>query len=224
MKRINTIVFDYDGTIHDTSAVYIEAFKKNYAQLVREGYAQKREFRDGEITKWLGCTASEMWNTFMPSLPDAMKKRCSERVRAYMAELISAGKSRLYDGVKETLGALKAEGRQLVVLSNCAVGYMENHRRVFGLDSLFDGYFCAETYSFRPKYEIFEYIKKEYGGEYCMVGDRHHDFDAGRKNCSLTIGCAYGFGNDEELKGADVVIGSIRELGDAVYKYEYACI
>lgn len=224
MKRINTVVFDYDGTIHDTSQIYIAAFKHNYARLVRDGYAEEREFADTEITKWLGCTAAEMWNTFMPSLPDEMKKRSSERVRACMAQLIQEGKSCLFEGVEKTLLKLKAEGRQLVILSNCAVGYMDNHRAHFGLDRLFDGYFCAEAYGFRPKSEIFEYIKKEYGGEYCMVGDRHHDFEAGKSNGALTVGCRYGFGTEQELSLADAVINNIGELDAAIQKYETAAL
>lgn len=220
MRRIDTVVFDYDGTIHDTSGVYITAFKRNYTQLVKDGYAPEREFEDEEITRWLGCTATEMWNTFMPELPESVKKLCSERVRSVMAELIAGGRSRLYDGVRETLGELKADGKTLLILSNCAEAYMENHRRVFGLDSLFDAYFCAETYGFRPKYEIFEYIKREYGAGCCMVGDRYHDFEAGRKNGVFTVGCAYGFGNAEELSEADIVINSIAELSQTVREYE----
>lgn len=224
MKRINTVVFDYDGTIHDTSKIYITAFKRNYARLVSDGYAEEREFEDSEITKWLGCTAAEMWNTFMPSLPDEEKKRSSETIRACMAQLIHEGRSRLFEGVEETLLKLKSEGRQLVVLSNCAVEYMNNHRKHFGLDRLFDGYFCAETYGFRPKSEIFEYIKKEYSGGYCMVGDRHHDFEAGKSNGALTVGCRYGFGNEKELALADTVINNIGALDAVIREYETAAL
>ncbi len=220
MRKINTIVFDYDGTLHDTSGIYIAAFKKCYAELVRSGYAEEREFADCEITRWLGCTAAEMWNTFMPSLPENVKTQSMGIIRSEMATLINEGKSRLFDGVRDTLTALKSEGRQLVILSNCAVKYMENHRRHFALDELFDGYFCAEEYGFIPKYEIFKDIKKNYSGEYCMVGDRYHDFEAGTKNDALTVGCSYGFGTKSELEKADIVIGSMAELTRVIHEYE----
>jgi phosphoglycolate phosphatase len=222
MSRLNTIVFDYDGTLHDTSKIYITAFGRAYAELVRGGYAEERVFRDSEITRWLGCTSEEMWNTFMPSLPESVKRRSAQTIRTCMAELIREGRSSLFAGTAETLALLKSEGRHLVVLSNCAEAYMENHRRHFGLDELFDGYFCAETYKFIPKAEIFEYIKSEYGGEYCMVGDRFHDFEAGKRHCALTVGCRYGFGGEEELKNSDIVIDSITELPRVLAEYESA--
>lgn len=220
MKRINTVVFDYDGTIHDTSKIYIKAFKISYANLVRLGYAEERTFADGEITKYLGCTAKEMWDSFMPNLPQEMKVLSMNLIRDEMAHLINEGKSRLYDGVCETLSDLKREGRKTVILSNCAVGYMKNHRKHFNLDNLFDGYFCAEEYSYAPKYEIFEYIKKKYDGEFCVVGDRYHDFEAGLRNGALSVGCRYGFGNDEELSKADKIIDSIVQLKKIICEYE----
>lgn len=220
MRRINTVVFDYDGTIHDTSKIYIAAFEKCYANLVQLGYAEERTFDDCEITTYLGCTASEMWDSFMPQLPDEIKQSSMNLIRDEMAQLINEGKSNLYDGVYETLSALKKEGRKTIILSNCAVGYMKNHRKHFHLDELFDGYFCAEKYGYAPKYEIFEYIKKEYDGEFCVVGDRYHDFEAGLRNGALSVGCRYGFGNDKELSEADKIIDRISELKKIIYEYE----
>lgn len=220
MKRINTVVFDYDGTIHDTSKIYIAAFKKCYENLVRYGYAEKHTFADNEITKYLGCTAKEMWDGFMPNLPQNIKTLSMNLIRDEMARLIDEGKSSLYDGVYETLSDLKSEGRKTIILSNCAVGYMQNHRKHFHLDELFDGYFCAEEYGYAPKYEIFEHIKREYDGEFCVVGDRYHDFEAGLRNGALSVGCRYGFGNDTELSKADKIIDGISELKKIIYDYE----
>ena len=51
MENIKTIIFDYDGTIHDSTKIYSDAFRIVYQQMVKEGEAPWREFSDEEITK-----------------------------------------------------------------------------------------------------------------------------------------------------------------------------
>ena len=67
MKK--NIVFDYDGTLHETIRIYAPAFRMNYRILVEQGLAAPREFTDDEIGRWLGYTAADMWNAFAPQLP-----------------------------------------------------------------------------------------------------------------------------------------------------------
>ena len=46
MENIKTIIFDYDGTIHDSTKIYSDAFRIVYQQMVKEGEAPWREFSD----------------------------------------------------------------------------------------------------------------------------------------------------------------------------------
>lgn len=39
-----TLIFDYDGTIHNTIVIYESAFRQCYDWLVREGYAKNGRF------------------------------------------------------------------------------------------------------------------------------------------------------------------------------------
>ncbi|HEX4904264.1 MAG TPA: HAD hydrolase-like protein [Acidimicrobiales bacterium] len=45
-----------------------------------------------------------------------------------------------------------------------------------------------------------------------MVGDRHHDVDAGRAHGLTTVGVLWGMGDATELAGADHVVGEPHEL------------
>lgn len=45
-----------------------------------------------------------------------------------------------------------------------------------------------------------------------MVGDRHHDVDAGREHGLRTVGVLWGMGSAEELAEADVVVATPAEL------------
>ena len=45
-----------------------------------------------------------------------------------------------------------------------------------------------------------------------VIGDRDSDLAAARAADGIFIGCRYGFGSDEELKGSDLFLNDIREL------------
>lgn len=47
-----------------------------------------------------------------------------------------------------------------------------------------------------------------------MVGDRHHDVDAGRAHGLMTVGVLWGMGEADELAGADHVVGAPDELAE----------
>ena len=70
---MKNLIFDYDGTLHETMRIYGPAFRKNYENLVSRGLAPAREFSDAEISGWLGFTAADMWNRFAPQLSDEEK-------------------------------------------------------------------------------------------------------------------------------------------------------
>ena len=76
------IIFDYDGTLHNSIRIYEPAFKRAYDYLVNNGYAEEKVFKEDEVSRFLGLTARQMWNDFMPSLPEDEKKKCSSIIGA----------------------------------------------------------------------------------------------------------------------------------------------
>lgn len=211
------LVFDFDGTLHDTAHLYGCAFRKAYAWLVEQGQAPEREYSDAELTRWLGVSAPDMWKSFMPQLPDAVWQHASAIIGREMVSQIHQGNARLFPGIPEALYRLKAEGRHMAVLSNCRHGYMEAHREAFDLDRWFDAYFCAEDYGFIPKEEIYAAIEAAFPGEdNVIIGDRDSDFRVGIVHGRPVIGCAYGFGSEQELSVCDAVIDSPAELPQTV--------
>ncbi len=214
-----TIIFDFDGTLHNTKRLYGCAFRKAYAMLVREGYAPEHNYSDEEVSCWLGVNAPDMWNSFMPDLPLEMKHKAGSMIGSEMIEGILGGNAVLFDGITEMLDILKNRGYRLLVLSNCRHSYMEAHRKALGLDKWFEGYFCAEDYGFIPKEEIFKDLAKKFPDTvYVMTGDRASDIEVGIRNNILTIGCLYGFASENELKNASVTVNAPSEIPQAVYE------
>lgn len=208
-----TIVFDFDGTIHNTLRLYGQAFRQSYAFLVEQRVAPPRRYTDEEVSVYLGMSAPDMWRTFMPQLPQALKDEASAVIGRAMIAGVKRGEAVLYDGIAETLRQLKAQGHCLLILSNCRVAYMDAHRQAEGLDDYFTDYFCAEQYNFIPKEQIFPLLAARYPDEhYCMVGDRSSDIQVGIVHHIPTIGCLYGFGSAEELSHADYTVHTPAEI------------
>lgn len=200
---LKTVIFDFDGTLHDSMRIYPAAFRAGYQWLVDNGWAQPRSFSDEDISGYIGLTAEEMWKSFRPDLPDDVWPQAAARVGQKMDELILDGTARLFPHVPDMLSQVKDLGVQLVFLSNCRVAYQEAARTAFGLDRWFAGYFNSEEWHGVPKEEIFNDIAAQFPGGYAMVGDRNKDMAVSRAHGFPGIGCLFGYGSRDELKDAD---------------------
>lgn len=212
IKKVKTIIFDYDGTIHNTIKIYYPAFKKAYEYLTVNNYVNEKSWSEEDVSYWLGYNSVDMWNEFMPYLDEKVKKYCSELIGKEMTKLIIEQHASVYDGAIETLKYLKDKGYELIFLSNCGVYYKEIHRKTFELENYFNKMIACEEFDFKSKDYIIKEIRKDLGEEIVIVGDRYHDIEAGNKNSLLTIGCSYGYGKREEIDSAHIIIDDIRDL------------
>ncbi|MDD5823164.1 MAG: HAD hydrolase-like protein [Firmicutes bacterium] len=218
MKPI--LIFDYDGTIHNTLGIYEPAFLAAKSWLESRALLEPQDVSTSRIAGWLGVNSIDMWNDFAPELDEENKQLASKMVGVHMAQSVEAGKACWYEGAAEVLSELRNEGYTMLVLSNCKQRYREVHMKHFDMGCYFDEFYDCERYGFIPKTEIIAEIQKEYPGEYVMIGDRASDMAAGLLPGGKFIGCLYGFGSDGELDKAHALIKNIRELPEAVHKLE----
>lgn len=199
-------------TLHDTGRLYGSAFRRAYSWLVSRGWAPERDYRDEEVTCYLGMNAHDMWNRFMPQLLQEIKNRASDIIGREMIARIEAGEAVLYPGTEEILDQLKARGYEMVILSNCKRAYLDAHRRAFALDRWFTGFCCCEDFDFAPKEEIFPAFRPRHPEAYAVIGDRASDLKVAASHGLLSVGCAYGFGSPGELASADRIAQSVKEI------------
>ena len=211
-KERKNIIFDYDGTLHNSFEIYSIAFKEAYKYLVKSNLAKEKVWKNNEISKWLGYSSRDMWNAFMPNLSDEEKAKCSSIIGESMINQVNDNKVKLYDGALEVLNYLNSKGYNLIFLSNCKIEYMNKHKKLFKLDNYFNAFYCTEQFGFIPKYEIFKVIKKKYTGEYIIIGDRIVDIEIATMHDEVSIGCSYGYGELWELYEASTLIDDIKEL------------
>ena len=85
---IKTIIFDYDGTIHQTLGIYEPAFRETYQWLTEQKVAEEQKIASSKIAGWLGLNSKEMWDTFMPELDQKYKDQASKMVGERMIEQV----------------------------------------------------------------------------------------------------------------------------------------
>lgn len=212
MQHPKTIIFDWDGTLHESMVIYYPALMKSIHYLTDQGYISHKTISEEDAKCYIGMNPKDMWKTFMPELDENITSQASQIVSDTMLDLIVQKKARLYPQALEILQALKNKGYTLIYLSNSKTYYMNKMNESFGLDRYFDHMICSEMYGFMPKKDILASIKHQFEQPIVMVGDRLIDIETGRTNGAKTIGCAYGYGSLDELKHADYVINGLIEI------------
>lgn len=214
---MTNLIFDYDGTIHNSMKTYAPAFRNTCRWLYENGYTSGlKEYSDKQISYWLGFNSTDMWSQFMPELEQEIREKARIMLGNDMAEKVENGEGALFKYADDVLSELRNNDYNLIFLSNCRVHYMERHKRVFGLDRFFSYFYCCEDFNFIPKYEIFRKIKPAHDGDFIVIGDRFHDIETATKNNLRSIGCGYGYGSPEELEKSDIIVDDIRKIPDAV--------
>ena len=204
-ETMATIIFDFDGTLHDSMFIYREALNRGYQWLVDQGKARPRVLTEADMEANIGLTSEEAWTRMAPEIPWSVSKGAAAQVGIIMDELIDNGTARLFPGVTEMLQQVKDAGHELVFLSNCRNAYRDAVRRAFGFDAWFSAYYTSEQFGGIPKEEIFETIRQDFPGPYVVVGDRDKDLAVAKVHGLPCIGCLYGYGSREELAGATLL-------------------
>lgn len=192
------IIFDFDGTIHKTELVYKRALNETLSEI---GIDPKTV----NYKKYIGMSPKDCWDDILKddSNKDDLIAKNGKRIRDNLKKY-----GALYENSYKTLAYLK-EKYDLYILSKCLKAYMDEARRVFGLDDYFDRYLVGEDYNFIEKYKI---LRENVDCDYIMVGDREEDINAGFMNGKKTIFANYGYGNPNEGKNANYHIDDISDL------------
>ena len=215
-----TLVFDYDGTIDNTMAVYEPALRETCGWLLehcpRKVYsmvsAAVADLPSERISSWLGMNAKDMWLDFMPFLDEDIREQASARVGVHMQKLVQEHRAHWYKGAAQTLDILHKEGYAMVILSNSKKIDGELHFGEFQMDRWFDTWYDCESFDWAPKTDIIKEVAKDYPGQLIVIGDRKSDIDAALSIGMKSVGCLYGYGTPEELRASDYQIEDIKEL------------
>lgn len=208
------IAFDLDGTLFETEPLAVAAVQKAIKILSDEGYYSREIPKPEECTGVLGLINEEIWATLLPGADKKTRKRAEVLVEEIEVTYLKEGLGNLYPGVTETLKVLKNEGWDFLVVSNGSEKYVKAVIKERGLNPLFAGIYSAGEYQTKSKGELLAQAGQKFPQIKGMVGDRESDVQAGKENNVFTVGCRYGYGNEEEIKEADRLINDFKEITD----------
>ncbi len=205
-------MLDFDGTLARTIPAILHASEK---MLNMHGY----EIDPVQVERNFGLALPEAFRCFAndDNIDDkTMEQMVVEFNTIYRNEcepLIE-----LFDGVAETLAALKRAGVILLISSNNIREVLERLTTRLGIAKYFDGIICADdVVNTKPSPDIALLALERYnikGSEALVVGDSTYDMDMGREaGCDL-CGVSFGSHTPEMLreKGAKYVIDHYSEL------------
>ena len=212
MKRL--WFFDLDGTLADTDRDIREAWKASLADMKLECPRFDSDFVAGPPIEDMARALFP--ETYTPELGAELRRRFGEHYDndgfPYTAE---------YPGVLERVRELKAGGATVVVATNKRYVGARLIAEKFGWFEVFDGIYAGDMYRDDPKIgtlkkpALLALLMERYGegpADCAIVGDTRSDFEAARANGMESIGVTWGYGTAEELKLADRLVSSPREI------------
>ena len=192
MPEIKAILFDLDGTLIDTKELILTSFRQGSTDVLGEAIA------DELIVPLIGIPLIEQVRILAPDHVDELMAAYRLRNLELHDELIA-----YYEGTREMLDELKAEGRRLAVVTS-----KRNVPALEGLKSFdLEGYFefvngLEETEKHKPDPEPILVAAFRLGvdaTECLYIGDSTYDMLAARAAGSVAVAVLWGMGGHNEL-------------------------
>jgi phosphoglycolate phosphatase len=208
--KIDTVIFDFDGTLMDTRAATMETLRRTLAHLEIEPAESPPA---GHLH---ALTVGDMLRAVGVSNERLLKRACKEFARRYRADASVC--SRVFPGVIQTLQTLRHLGFRMAVATNEFRRNFDRLMREFGLDVFFQTTVCAdEVVSAKPDPEMAVTVLRQLGSRpitALMVGDSPLDIQMGRSaglmTCAVTHGATPGRALVESAP--DFIIDAFQEL------------
>ncbi|MFW5854180.1 MAG: HAD family hydrolase [Thermodesulfobacteriota bacterium] len=217
---VDTIVFDFDGTLVDSTRAVKQAFEETLAEM-----EERPPGRSGEKNlETLSCrTLAEMFHAAGVTRPDRIDRAIGTYNRRYLA--LSPIRSTLFPEVPQVLQHLRDREITLAVATNERRENLDALLPAFGLDGFFEATICENEVSrSKPEPEMLHTLLKTIDADplkTLMVGDSNLDMEMGRRAGCRTCAAGYGTHSAEQLNaaGPDHIIKNPEDLMDVVAGY-----
>lgn len=137
------VIFDWDGTVMDSTGRIIACMHKAGADLCLP------VLEDDAVREIIGLGLPEALRTLYPGIDDGALERMRERYAVHFVAA-EASPSRLYPGARETLAALRGTGLRLAVATGKSRKGLDRVWASSGLGDSFDASRCADETHSKP--------------------------------------------------------------------------
>ena len=194
------IFFDLDGTLTDPG----EGITNSVAHALTRFGIEVHE--RSELYKFIGPPLKESFAKYYGMSPEE-STAALKYYREYYADK-GIFENAVYDGVVETLSAIRESGRRVIMATSKPDVYAERILEHFGLLEHFDFVAGADMAETRvAKADVIAHALDSLGlrgktDEILMVGDREHDILGAAAHGIDALGVTFGYGSADELLSA----------------------
>jgi phosphoglycolate phosphatase len=186
-RRFDLIVFDWDGTLFDSTALIVHSIQAACRDL---GVAVPSDERAAYV---IGLGLQDALRYAVPGLPASRYPELGERYRHhYVAQQHALT---LFDGVLPMLHALKARHHWLAVATGKSRRGLDEALNTAQLKGVFDGTRTADETASKPDPTMLLELMRDFGAEpqrTLMVGDTTHDLQLALNAGTPRIAVSYG--------------------------------
>jgi len=197
-RRFDLIVFDWDGTLFDSTALIARCIQAACADVGTPVPS------DRDASYVIGLGLAEALQHAAPQLPRERYRELAERYRhhyfAKQADVV------LFDGTVEMLQALKARNHLLGVATGKTRRGLDEAMRTSRLHTVFDATRTADETEGKPHPRMLLELMREFGvaaERTLMVGDTTHDLQLAANAGAASIGVSYGAHAHDAFTGFD---------------------
>jgi phosphoglycolate phosphatase len=206
-NRFDSLIFDLDGTLWDSSGNVALAWQDAISKVdyVTEEMTQEK------VRSITGLAYNVIFDTLFSYLNTEQRSELMGLCAISELEILHDKGGELYPTLNETLGFL-ASKYKLFIVSNCQSGYIEVFLKLSGMGHYFTGHQCYGTKG-NPKAENIKDIVNDYNlTAPVYIGDTIGDYNSATKAGVPFIFANYGFGKVEE--GQIATISTFADLVD----------
>ncbi|MEK6268910.1 MAG: pyrophosphatase PpaX [Planococcus sp. (in: firmicutes)] len=183
-KKINTLLFDFDGTLLDTNELIIQTF----LSVLDKHYPGRFDREDA--LHFIGPSLEQTFTAIDPNRVEELTAEYRALNRIMHDDLVEE-----YDGVAETLRLLKAQGLKMAIVSTKRSQTIRHGLELMGVADVFDVIVGLDHVSNpKPHPEPLQLALTQLNSspdEALMIGDNSHDIEGGKNAGVLTAGVAW---------------------------------
>ena len=205
VNKFDSIIFDLDGTLWDSSDNVAEAW-----QIAIDKVDYVTEVMTVEKVRSItGLAYNVIFDKLFPYLDSIQRKELMTICAEVELDVLYKKGGDLYPGLKDTLTYLSSKYR-LYIVSNCQSGYIEVFLKLNNMAPFFLGHQCFGTKGQPKAANIKDIVNDHQLGAPVYVGDTIGDYHAATTAGVPFIFASYGFGKVEE--GQIATISSFDQL------------
>jgi phosphoglycolate phosphatase len=204
------LVFDWDGTLMDSEARIVDCVRAAVTDLGLDMPENDR------IRNIIGLGLSEAVSTLFPGVDETLNRGIGERYRHHFL-VENKTPSRLFEGVRETLVDLDADGYLLAVATGKGRRGLDQALEHTGLGAMFRATRCSDETFSKPHPEMLLQLMVELGVERedtLMIGDTEYDMQMAINAGTRMLGVSYGVHSADRLSrhGPLGVADSVKQI------------